>query len=335
MSLLMINDDEYFKLFECCQPVKGISYSIIMDLQRDEYLKIPNLLNEVLKVNKKNNFSIKNLKSYFKNKLDSGIDKYLKFLIEEEYGFMTNEPDKFPELNTDFIQPNKVVSSVINITKNKRLPLYKIIKELDFLGCQTLQVRFFKDSFTEPFLKIIESFNRSSIRLIELYIEDSLNLEHKLLERIIKENLRVRIIVFSSRKKNHLSRGNYQREVVYTEQNLYTTGKEIYSERLFTSNIQFFSEAKNFNVGLNKKICIDENGNYKNYLSHKESFGNVNNISISEIIKSKEFRKKWKIKNDLIEKCKDCQYRYMCLSNSDVKEEEGKFFKLNYCNYDL
>jgi len=39
------------------------------------------------------------------------------------------------------------------------------------------------------------------------------------------------------------------------------------------------------------------------------------------------------ISNDIIEKCKDCQYRYMCLSNSDIEEKAGKFHKINSCTF--
>lgn len=35
-----------------------------------------------------------------------------------------------------------------------------------------------------------------------------------------------------------------------------------------------------------------------------------------------------------IEKCKDCQYRYQCISNSNIKEIEAKYSKIDSCNFD-
>ncbi|MDX8554360.1 hypothetical protein MK851_12090 [Tenacibaculum sp. 1B UA] len=210
-----------------------------------------------------------------------------------------------------------------------------MIKELDELGCLTLQIRFFEESFKKFFVEVMKKFNKSGIKVIELYIEDSINLKESILEELIRENLRVTVVIFSSKKEINLSKGNPESKIIYTRKKIDKRGEEIYDKRLLTSNTKFFCEAKNFNVGLNKKVCIDETGAFKNYISHEKIFGNVRDSKITDIIKLKEFKKKWRISNDMVEKCKDCQFRYMCLSNSDIKEEEGKIIKLNYCNYDL
>ena len=107
-----------------------------------------------------------------------------------------------------------------------------------------------------------------------------------------------------------------------------------YSRDTFQVNISFFMEAQEHNTGLNKKVCVDELGNYKHDVSHKKTFGNQNNKSLDELLADDSFVNGWKISNDKIEKCKDCQFKYMCYSCSEVEERDGKYYKVDDCNFD-
>jgi radical SAM protein with 4Fe4S-binding SPASM domain len=94
-----------------------------------------------------------------------------------------------------------------------------------------------------------------------------------------------------------------------------------------------FAEAQKHNIGLNRKVCIDYAGNIKNYLSHRKIFGNVRKDLIKEIIEKPDFREKWFYSNDQLEVCKDCQYRYACLSNSDIKSCNNRYYKVDMCDF--
>lgn len=100
----------------------------------------------------------------------------------------------------------------------------------------------------------------------------------------------------------------------------------------FTTNLISYVEAKQFNIGLNRKVCLNKYGEVKNYLTHIESFGNILEDNLMEIIEKPSFQQKWKVSNDLIEHCNICEFRYCCLSNSDLKHKDNKWYKLNYCN---
>ena len=56
--------------------------------------------------------------------------------------------------------------------------------------------------------------------------------------------------------------------------------------------------------------------------------------AIADIIETEEFKRKGIITNDEIEKCKDCQFRYMCLSNSDLNISDHIIYKTISCSYD-
>ncbi len=75
-------------------------------------------------------------------------------------------------------------------------------------------------------------------------------------------------------------------------------------------------------------------GNIKNYLTHTQTFGNVARDSIRDIVESPDFQEKWHISNDQIAKCRTCQFRYMCISNSDIVFKDGKYYKVDDCSFD-
>lgn len=84
----------------------------------------------------------------------------------------------------------------------------------------------------------------------------------------------------------------------------------------------------------NLKVCIDKNGDYKNDLSFQETFGNFQTKNLQELLIDKEFTKLWYLGNDKIEKCKDCQNRYQCVSNSNIMQQNNLYYKINTCNFD-
>lgn len=86
----------------------------------------------------------------------------------------------------------------------------------------------------------------------------------------------------------------------------------------FNVNMIDFLESYNVNSSLNRKVFIDKDGEIRNYSGHIKSFGNVNNSSLTLIVKSKEFQKIWIISNDQIRNCYDCKYRYICFNPGEV-----------------
>jgi hypothetical protein len=55
---------------------------------------------------------------------------------------------------------------------------------------------------------------------------------------------------------------------------------------------------------------------------------------IYDIVSTKEFQVLWGITNNKITKCKNCQYRYICLDNSALLFKNQTIYKKTNCNYD-
>lgn len=119
------------------------------------------------------------------------------------------------------------------------------------------------------------------------------------------------------------------------------SNQEIYSEKCcgnistdyFNKNIIAFIESKNVNNCLNKKISIDKFGSIKNCPSMKNSFGNIREITLLEVLLKEKFKELWSITKDQILVCKDCEFRYICHDCRAYTQNEEKYSKPLKCKY--
>jgi len=330
-----MNRKEYFLLYENCIPVLGKESSLIMDIQRNEYFEITNLMCKILIENLKRP-TIYNLRKSYDFMYNDGIDAFFSYLFKNDLGFYTREPSNFIKINKEFKSPFSLLTSVISFNKKSNYSIKKVFSQLVDLGCQSIQLRLF-GIFDLALLKnILDLSKESRVAIIEVYIE-SKDYELEFLKSIMYNNLRVHLYIHSHKENKRINvfKDNKEYQITFIKKRINEFEKEKFSIDLLTCNTKFYIEALNFNVGLNRKISIDSKGNIKNYISHNESFGHVSNVKIKNVLKLNSFQKKWYISNDKIEKCKECRYRYMCLSNSDIELIDGKYYKLDYCNLDI
>lgn len=74
-----------------------------------------------------------------------------------------------------------------------------------------------------------------------------------------------------------------------------------------------FDELFNKNTCWHGKLVISEDGNILPCVFARNiSFGNINNMSIEELLRSDKLNKYWNYNFSNIKVCKDCEYRYAC-----------------------
>ncbi len=324
-------DQLYFKLFSSCINVRGVQSSVIMDLQKESFFTIPNILSDVLKITDEN-ILVKQLKERFDNKYNEGIDKYLNFLIKNDFGFCTKTPESFPSLNNKFITPYICLTSVVCYDEKEKYDLFYALNQLIDLGTQSIQIRINSRIRGKDIVNIISLFKMTRVKIVEIIFKYEDFLED-FFEDLDEINYRICLYVLSS-PINKLWLNKNKMKIIYLKQEFIKYETEKIDTCLFNVNTELYLEAINYNVGLNRKISVDYNGDIKNYVDHKKVYGNIKDDLLFEIISSELFQQKWILNNDLIEKCKDCQFRYMCVSNSDIYIIKNKYHKLNSCNYD-
>ena len=95
-----------FKLFANCIPVKGARRGLLCDLQAGRTKLIPNSLCDLL--TDYPDRPIDEIKAAFDRRYDEEIDEYFSFLVDNDWGFICREPERFPPVDTSYDVPELI-----------------------------------------------------------------------------------------------------------------------------------------------------------------------------------------------------------------------------------
>lgn len=330
----------FFNLFACCIPIKGYTRSILCDLQRNTFEHIPNALFALLEECR--NTDMDTLARRYTPEDMEGINKFLNYLAEHEYGFWTSCPEDFPPLNLEWDYPGILSNAILEYdTETSTYPMDKVFSGLEALGCRYVQVRVFGNC-TPAWLQSLEAIvARSAIKVVELVLPFGTGMDWNFLFALMKRQHRfIPVSVYGCpgditvppvvAADNFLaSRLNVSSQQLYAGE-----VPERVSPDTFTVNTDFFCEAVHRHTGLNGKMAIDTAGNIRNHPGHEPVFGNAASDPLRDIAAGNAFRAFWQINNDRIERCRDCEYRYICMDNSELEFREEGIFKKQLCPYD-
>lgn len=326
-----------FLIHANCIPVKGYGRSLICDLQNNNLTLIPNDLYEILK--KFNGKNISAIKSHYKNKYDEIIDEYFDFLILKDLIMFTNNIETFPSLSLCWNDPVDINNCIIDFNQNTNFSINSIIDQLDAVGCKFIQMRFFKTIFFKDLIKINKYLEKieSSISSVEYIIpyHDEYTISH-IADFQYKYPRSNSFIIYNS--PNEVIQSDIHdkyKNVIYSGDNILS---HIYcgvvSRNYFSINVKNFTESLKYNSCLNRKISIDVNGDIRNCPSMSQSFGNINNTTLKQVLNRKDFKKYWNITKDQVNICKDCEFRYICTDcRAYIENPEDKYSKPLKCGY--
>jgi SPASM domain peptide maturase of grasp-with-spasm system len=326
--------EKQFLLYACCIPVKGARRSVICDLQRSKYYFIPGALYEIL-VNYAG-LSPNAIKEKFNRQNDETIDEYFEYLVNNELGFYTDEPERFPLLNLSWKSPLKVTNAIVDISADSDYDHKKVLEELDTLGCGTIQFRFYDKISYEALDNLLETCLKSRVRCIELLLPYSRVFGAGTLKKLCKKHTRIIHIVFHS---SACANNVYHKELKVIVTNIKSRIDSsshcgIIHPAHFRTDIGIFTESQSFNSCLNRKISVDVNGEIRNCPSHPVSYGNISNTMLSDVIARQEFTRIWQISKDEVKVCKDCEFRYICTDCRVFTTDEDPLGKPAKCSYD-
>ena len=331
-----MNNDQYFHLFANCIPVKGVNRSIICDIQRNSFEFIPNELWFIL--TKQSKKTLKEIKAYFDNAYDEIIDEYFDFLIKKKLGRWITKLDKgLVNLNLVYEVPNAITNCIIDFDKTSNHPLPKIVKELDELICQAVQLRFYESITITELDNYLDYFKDSKVRGIEVLLPFVETFTSDAIIALAASHPRLLYMVLNGAPEN--KEAFYNNEKFKVNHTTVKMQSELCCGHIhsmyFRVNIKAFTEAKHFNSCLHKKIAIDKRGNIVNCPSLPQKFGNINEYSLTAALAHKAFKKTGAIRKDDITTCKVCEFRYICSDCRAYTEDPGDVYsKPLKCGYD-
>lgn len=326
----------HFILFSNCLLVKGNQRSTICDLQRNDFVLIPNTMYEVLTFLE--NHSIDDSINHFGAENKETIEEYLTYIQENEYGFYCSELEKnnFPKIDTTYKSYHKVSNFILEIKEVDNNYLRPIFSQLNELECHSLHILLHSDIKLEDIESINKLSRNSSLRSIEITAKYSKNID-KLLPVIDKmPNKIVQLILFASQEDSITEYGEpFLFKVIKTQKPIIDCKScGVVSFDYMSVNKEKVLESLTYNSCLNKKMGIDFDGNIKNCTSMKKNYGNIQNISLSEVLKNDDFTKLWNIKKDTIKVCQDCEFRHVCTDcRAYVEDSNDVHSKPLKCGY--
>ncbi|WP_372482863.1 grasp-with-spasm system SPASM domain peptide maturase [Elizabethkingia anophelis] len=302
----------YIYLYSCCIPVKGKSQSIICDLQRNSYSIIPNSLYEILEgLDKERN--IERLQQEFDKESQKIFNSYLEFLVDHEYVYIDDSlNNRFSKIDLNvFDSPNLISNAIIEYGGNYSYAEFKeIVSQLDKLRCESVEIRFYNETFKNENNKVLSVFHETGIRSLKI-VTNGFPTDKDFFKNLGSKFPRIRemCIYKPSTEEVH---SPYFPVFILEGDNLCSKHCGFISEDHFISNMKIFTESLQYNSCLNKKISVDIEGNIKNCPSMEQSFGNIKDIKLEEVLQHLSFKKYWTLNKNEIEVCKDCEFRYIC-----------------------
>ncbi|MFI5150825.1 MAG: grasp-with-spasm system SPASM domain peptide maturase [Bacteroidia bacterium] len=327
-----------FLLHSCCIPVKGYCRSIMYDLNRGSFSYIPNDMFNLL--NTWNGYSKEDVLDAYEPEDRAVLLEYFDYLEKEEFIFYIDSKEEmnlFPKMDLSFDYPALISNAILQFENEISYDLGLVIQQLNELGCRDAQLVFYGSTKLEFILDCLKEFQTSSFKTLELVLPHSDCTSFEGLSELSEIHKRIRrFFVFESDRSESFMTNKNLAEVIYSEEQVeYVMYHVIDTTELFRVTPDLFFEAQQYNPYLNKKMCIDKNGNIRNAPNSERIFGHVSKISLPLIIRDLEFRNLWTIGKDEIKLCRDCEYRYMCTDCRIPVNVEGEWTYDQECGYDV
>lgn len=259
------------------------------------------------------------------------LDEYLAFLRTNELvvEIDADEIVLFPEISIQWDYPAHIVSAIIEICSSNLFYLKEMISQLEDLLCHSLMLNVFVDSdgFDYELLKnLLKDSSFESICIDVTYADD------KQTERINSW----RCLQNNCPQITHLnvSDHNIHQNKSKKPMNITCSNRDFHCDTSFTINLPFFTESQCHNTCLNRKICIDAEGNIKNCPAMAKNYGNIKDTPLEEAINKPGFKDLWYICKDQIDVCKDCEFRHLCTDcRAFIKDPENIYSQPAKCTY--
>jgi SPASM domain peptide maturase of grasp-with-spasm system len=321
---------DVYMQYSNCISVKGFNRAAMYDLQRNRYIFLPNFFVDILLL--ENN--IISLKSK-----DIDAAEYLDFLVGDCWGLYTTKQNAelFPKLSLEWDSFSVITNTQIDLnnTADEIAAFFnKVLPQFEKLYCKDYQINFFQNISHVELSNFLSKFNDTNVNSLSITmpyasfsafeIEDLYNLQPRLNFIYFCDSPQTIPDVSS----NIINKVCFAKDTVKNSRN-----NQIHYD-YFTTNIILFSESQKHNTYYNRKLCIDSAGNIKNSPEHDNNFGNIRDTTLSEAINKKGFKDLWLVHKEIIDVCKECEFRHMCIDSCIPKRRtDGTFFRSTECNY--
>jgi SPASM domain peptide maturase of grasp-with-spasm system len=322
----------YYKIFDCCKVVEGPTRCIIYDLQRKKYYSVSKYLNTFLE-----KIGIHEVNSTAYNNTDQEL---INYLLSKEILFVMDECliNQFPASDETWLYPAHITNAIITLSKPFCFNLEFLLTQLDEIICR--DIVFIFDGYL-PSIKyldeIYKSFEGSLVKTSDLFIPYSTEEVLEAYKGLTDKYNRISSIFIYGAPDNLAYKSSVvEPGNIFLQKSALLNTNEIpnITPDHFSLNGDLYRESLMYNTFFNRKIFLDQMGNVFNAPNSLNSYGNLSAEPILKIIDKVDFQKYWPLKKGIIDVCRECEFRYMCVdSRIPVQRKNGEWFHSYECNY--
>ncbi len=275
------------------------------------------------------------MKKEFKRYIIDGYLSSLEQNFERESYVQLGNIIKCADNNQDFLEfnyPSWITNTIIEQNNVDLKSLEQIIFYVEKVLCKFIVIKIVEKITLEVFSNILEIIENHNIHRCLFLLNYSQEFYTDEFLKIILNSSRINGLVFFNSPFDK----NLEDFIFYYQANFSKTKK--ISKVEFTSNRILYSESQNHNTYLNRKLYISPKGEIKNAPETEETFGYIQDIKseveLKQIISTPAFKKYWFVHKGLIDVCKECEFRHMCVDNRiPIERTKDEWFHTLECNY--
>lgn len=339
--------DKFIFLYSDCMPVEGHAASAIYDLTRGLISTFPSAYHSFFELFRTRR--IREILAELAPDERANFADFLDFLLGHEYITVVDDAASFPPISTSWDAPQRIQDAIIDV-REQHHDYRKIIEDLDALGCQHLQVRSYSKLFgLADLVELARLCHGTSIQTVEAVLAwDPSRSDDDYVSVVSENRILASLVIHSADEERRITvdYGARGRAAALVTIEIQMTVKTLESRldcgcitkrQLLSPTTPTFNELLHFNGCLNRKISIDESGRVRNCPATEGTFGDHQKVSLSDVVSHEEFRRVWAVRNDDVQVCRDCPYRYACTGCrallEDPDAEDGKPLKCGYDPY--
>ncbi|MDR2927675.1 MAG: grasp-with-spasm system SPASM domain peptide maturase [Cytophagaceae bacterium] len=326
----MLNSNIPFHLKPSVFPVKGYTRSVLLDLHRNIYKFIPNILFSILKEHQ--GCSVLQIKKFYDKEAGTIIDEYFNFLLDNEF-ITLSKSIAFLTIDTEYTEPSRISNAVIEI--GNTVP-FQLIAELSKANCRLVQLRFIRPVTFDFLMDVIREIAPSRINNIHVILFYSDEIKKRWDETLNITVKLTRAYILNAPEYSEYRYGLNNSYIAYCLNSdiTYQLHCGTVHPKYFCVTQRMVMESLHVNSCLHKKIFVDASGNVKNCPYNETVLGNFKNQKLTDILDSDSYKSLSEIGKDNIAVCNDCEFRYICLDcRVFIDNLQDKYSRPAKCRY--
>jgi SPASM domain peptide maturase of grasp-with-spasm system len=321
-------------LFDTVKFINGYNKSVICDFDRNKIKIVQNSLYDFCKDN--SGQTIKEIKLKYSVNQHLLLFEYLDFLTNNEFAYIGSLHDMmhFSPINLEWDYHSQITNMVIEHSVFNYGQLNSIINQINMFEVEAFEYICLGDFINlEDLENIIRTLQQSdSLRCLKLQIKYNSLYTTERMSDFLKRNLFLQTLVIFSSPFSYIEENKNSLHFIQQTINIKFCGN--IHPNYFSLNLPLFTESQAHNTCLNRKLCIDAEGNIKNCPAMERSFGNIKDTTLQEAIEKPGFKDLWFVHKDQIDVCKDCEFRHLCMDcRCFIKDPENIYSQPAKCTY--